>query len=96
MVKATIEKGWHIYMDATYFENTVVFQQKVKLMKDQPVINGSVSYMACSFWNVINCDKVAKACISILSAAYCHNTDVYRSVPNGFYQCFFAKYLTIN
>ncbi|MES2063693.1 MAG: protein-disulfide reductase DsbD domain-containing protein [Bacteroidota bacterium] len=90
LVKATIEKGWHIYsqnvadggpvktalvftksdeynlvnkptepqplkkyekafdMDVTYFENTVVFQQKVKLVKDQPIINGTVSYMACS------------------------------------------------
>jgi DsbC/DsbD-like thiol-disulfide interchange protein len=90
LVKATIEKGWHIYsqnvadggpaktalvfkksdeyslvnnptepkplkkfekafdMDVTYFENTVVFQQKVKLVKDQPVINGTISYMACS------------------------------------------------
>jgi lipopolysaccharide export system protein LptA len=28
-------------MDVTYFENTVVFQQKVKLVKDQPVINGT-------------------------------------------------------
>jgi hypothetical protein len=90
LVKATIDKGWHIYsqnvsdggpakttfvfaksveysvvnnttepqplkkyekafnMDVTYFENTVVFQQKVKLAKDKPVIKGTVSFMACS------------------------------------------------
>jgi hypothetical protein len=35
-------------MDVTYFENIVVFQQKVKLAKDQPVIKGTISYMACS------------------------------------------------
>ena len=90
LVKATINKGWHIYsqnvadggpvktafaftksdeyalvdkpiepeplkkfekafdMNVTYFENTVVFQQKVKLVKDKPVIKGTISFMACS------------------------------------------------
>jgi hypothetical protein len=90
LVKATIDKGWHIYsqnvadggpaktalvfnksddytlvnkttepqplkkyekafdMNVTYFENTVVFQQKVKLVKDKPVIKGTISFMACS------------------------------------------------
>jgi hypothetical protein len=35
-------------MNVTYFENTVVFQQKVKLVKDKPVIKGTISFMACS------------------------------------------------
>lgn len=35
-------------MNVTYFENTVVFQQKVKLVKGNPVIKGTVSFMACS------------------------------------------------
>ena len=89
-LKATIDKGWHIYsqnvteggpiktsflfaksddyqvknktteplpkkkfekafdMNVTYFENTVVFQQKVKLNSAKPVVKGNLTYMACS------------------------------------------------
>jgi len=89
-LKATIDKGWHIYsqnvaeggpiktsfsfaksneyqvrskttepapkrkfekafdMNVTYFENTVVFQQKVKLNSAKPVVKGTLTYMACS------------------------------------------------
>ena len=89
-LKATIDKGWHIYsqnvkdggpvktnfafarsedyspisktvepqpkkkyekafeMNVTYFDNTVIFQQKIKLNKDKPVIKGTLTYMACS------------------------------------------------
>ena len=89
-LKATIDKGWHIYsqnvaeggpiktsfsfaksdeyqlrsktteplprtkfekafdMKVTYFENTVVFQQKVKLNSAKLVVKGTLTYMACS------------------------------------------------
>ena len=90
-LKATIDKGWHIYsqnvqdggpvktsfsfvksndffltgkpvepqpkkkfekafdMNVAYFENTVIFQQKVKLNDNlKPVIKGTLTYMACS------------------------------------------------
>lgn len=35
-------------MQVAYFEKNVVFQQKVKLKKDNPVIKGTITYMACS------------------------------------------------
>lgn len=90
LLKATIDKGWHIYsnqqkdggpvktsftftpakdytvngavaepkpitkfekafnMNVSYFENTVVFQQKIKLRKDQTNIKGKIEYMVCN------------------------------------------------
>ncbi len=90
LIKATIDKGWHIYsqhikdggpvktsftftpspvykllgntsepapvthfeksfgMDVSYFENTVIFQQKIKLKKAQTVVKGSLEYMTCN------------------------------------------------
>jgi len=89
-IKATIDKGWHIYsqhikdggpvktsftftpapdyklagitsepvpvthfeksfgMDVSYFENAVIFQQKVKLKKARTVVKGSLEYMTCN------------------------------------------------
>jgi len=35
-------------MDVSYFENTVIFQQKIKLKKDQTVVKGSLEYMTCN------------------------------------------------
>ena len=89
-IKATIDKGWHIYsqhvadggpvktsfkfnnsddytlngitiepkaiskyekafsMNVQYFEQSVIFQQKVKLKNGQAAVNGTLNYMACS------------------------------------------------
>jgi hypothetical protein len=88
-VKATIDKGWHLYsqtvkdggpvkttftfpkspaylvvgktiepkpiskfektfdMDVAYFENTVMFSQKVKLKAKKAVVKGTVEFMVC-------------------------------------------------
>src|SRR6478735_2207198 len=90
LLKATIQKDWHIYslnlpeggpvktsftfepskqyrlvgkvnepkpvtkyetvfkMNVSYFENTVVFQQKVKLIAGNPVVKGKLEYMTCN------------------------------------------------
>ncbi|MEO3408532.1 protein-disulfide reductase DsbD domain-containing protein [Mucilaginibacter sp. CAU 1740] len=89
-IKATIDKGWHIYsqnvadggpvktsfrfdksddytlngntsepkavskyekafsMNVQYFEQSVIFQQKVKLKNGQVSVNGTLNYMVCS------------------------------------------------
>jgi hypothetical protein len=89
-LKATIDKGWHIYsqnikeggpikttatfapskdfvkigktiepapmskyektfgMNVTYFENQVIFQQKIKLNKPTPLVKGSIEFMVCN------------------------------------------------
>lgn len=89
-IKATIDKGWHIYsqhvadggpvktsfkfnnsddytlngitiepkaiskyekafsMNVQYFEQSVIFQQKVKLKNGQAAVNGTLNYMVCS------------------------------------------------
>ena len=89
-IKATIDKGWHIYsqnvadggpvktsfrfdksddyilngntsepkavskyekafsMNVQYFEQSVIFQQKVKLKNGQASVNGTLNYMVCS------------------------------------------------
>lgn len=89
-IKATIDKGWHIYsqqvadggpvktsfkfdksddytlngntsepkavskyekafdMNVQYFEQSVTFQQKVKLKNGQALVNGTLNYMVCS------------------------------------------------
>lgn len=89
-IKATIDKGWHIYsqhladggpistsfkftksdnyilngntsepkavnkyekafsMNVQYFEQSVTFQQKIKLKSGQASVNGTVNYMVCS------------------------------------------------
>src|SRR3546814_341835 len=90
LIKATMEKGWHIYsqtvpesgpqptrfsfepskgyklkgktgepqpitefektfdMELSYFENSVVFQQRVNLVESSPTITGKVVYMVCN------------------------------------------------
>ncbi|WP_428327374.1 protein-disulfide reductase DsbD N-terminal domain-containing protein [Mucilaginibacter sp.] len=35
-------------MDVSYFEKTVVFQQKIKLKKAQTTVKGSLEYMTCN------------------------------------------------
>lgn len=35
-------------MDVSYFENSVIFQQKIKLKKGQTTVNGSLEYMTCN------------------------------------------------
>jgi DsbC/DsbD-like thiol-disulfide interchange protein len=35
-------------MDVSYFENTVIFQQKIKLKNAQTVVKGSLEYMICN------------------------------------------------
>jgi DsbC/DsbD-like thiol-disulfide interchange protein len=35
-------------MQVSYFEKSVVFQQKVKLKTNNPVIKGTITYMVCS------------------------------------------------
>jgi len=44
--KKKFEKAFD--MNVTYFDNTVIFQQKVKINKGKPVIKGILTYMACS------------------------------------------------
>lgn len=88
-IKATIDKGWHLYsqsvkeggpvkttftfpaastyslagktiepkpitkfestfkMDVSYFENAVVFQQKIKLKGKNAIVKGTVEFMVC-------------------------------------------------
>lgn len=90
LLKATIDKGWHIYslnvkeggpiktsftfkpskefklsgktiepkpivkydanfkMNLTYFENSVVFQQKIKLTGSKATVKGTLEYMTCN------------------------------------------------
>jgi DsbC/DsbD-like thiol-disulfide interchange protein len=89
-IKATIDKGWHVYsqktkdggpvkttitfkpskvyslvgktteptpvthfeqsfnMDVKYFEQTVIFQQKIKLKSAKAMVKGSLEYMSCN------------------------------------------------
>ena len=35
-------------MDVSYFENSVIFQQKIKLKKAQTVVKGTLEYMTCN------------------------------------------------
>ena len=35
-------------MNVTYFEKSVIFQQKVKLKKGQTVVKGQIEYMTCN------------------------------------------------
>lgn len=100
LLKATIQKGWHIYSqkqengpipttftfaksgdydpigtpsepkgikhyeevfdtDVVYFENQVVFQQKVKLNKGSTTVKGAVEFMACDDSKCLPPDEVA-------------------------------------
>lgn len=100
LIKATIEKGWHIYaqnikpggpvptsftfaksadytpvgkptepkgishfekvfdMDVVYFENEVVFQQKIKLNKPATSVKGTVEFMVCNDKECLPPDEV--------------------------------------
>jgi len=100
-IKATIDKGWHIYsqnvgeggpvktaftfpsnktyaivgktiepkpvkkfettfkMDVSYFENSVIFQQKVKFKGKTTVINGTVEFMVCDDKQCLPPEEVA-------------------------------------
>lgn len=100
LIKATIDKGWHIYsqnikpggpvpttltfttsadytpigaatepkgishfekvfdMDVVYFENEVVFQQKVKLNKAATNVKGTIEFMVCNDKECLPPDEV--------------------------------------
>ncbi|WP_134091451.1 protein-disulfide reductase DsbD N-terminal domain-containing protein [Olivibacter sp. XZL3] len=100
LIKATIDKGWHIYsqnlkpggpvptsftfskssdytpvgktaepkgishfekvfdMDVIYFENEVVFQQKIKLNKATTSVKGTVEFMVCNDKECLPPDEV--------------------------------------
>ncbi len=45
-------------MDVSYFENAVVFQQKVKLKGKNPVVKGSVEFMVCDDKQCLPPDQV--------------------------------------
>jgi len=36
------------HMDVSFFENSVIFQQKVRLKKGQATVNGTLEYMTCN------------------------------------------------
>ena len=100
-LKATIDKGWHIYsqqladggpvktsfsfspssaykkvgatiepkpitafekafnMKVSYFSNSVIFQQKIKLAKTPTVVKGKIEYMACNDKQCLPPEEVA-------------------------------------
>jgi len=35
-------------MEVAFFENSVIFQQKIKLRKGQATVNGTIEYMTCN------------------------------------------------
>lgn len=45
-------------MDVAYFENEVVFQQKVKLTKGATAVKGTVEFMACNATQCLPPDEV--------------------------------------
>lgn len=101
LIKATLDKGWHIYsqnvgdggpvatsfsftpaksfalvgktiepkpvtkfekafkMNVSYFENTVVFQQRIKIKAGQPVVKGTLEFMACNDEKCLPPDEVS-------------------------------------
>lgn len=101
LIKATIEKGWHVYsqnikpggpiptsftfaksadyatvgktsepkgishfekvfdMDVIYFENAVVFQQKIKLNKPAANVKGTIEFMVCNDKECLPPDEVS-------------------------------------
>jgi len=101
LIKATVDRGWHIYsqhvadggpvatsfsfapskaftlvgktiepkpvtkfekafgMNVSYFENAVVFQQKIKIKAGQPVVKGTLEFMACNDEKCLPPDEVS-------------------------------------
>lgn len=101
LIKATVDRGWHIYsqhvgdggpvatsftfapsksfslvgktiepkpvskfekafgMNVSYFANSVVFQQKIKIKSGQPVVKGTVEFMACNDEKCLPPDEVS-------------------------------------
>jgi DsbC/DsbD-like thiol-disulfide interchange protein len=99
-IKATVDKGWHVYsqyvadggpvkttftfspskeyaltgktiepkpitkfeksfnMQVGYFEDAVVFQQKIKLLKGEATVKGTVEYMTCNDEKCLPPDQV--------------------------------------
>lgn len=45
-------------MDVSYFENAVIFQQKVKLKGKNPIVKGSVEFMVCDDKQCLPPDQV--------------------------------------
>ncbi len=46
-------------MNVSYFENTVIFQQKVKLAKGSAVVKGKVEFMVCNDRKCLPPDEVS-------------------------------------
>ena len=46
-------------LNLTYFENEVIFTQKIKLIKSSTVIKGKVEFMACNDKQCLPADEVA-------------------------------------
>jgi thiol:disulfide interchange protein DsbD len=46
-------------MNVSYFENQVIFQQKVKLLKGTAVVKGKVEFMACNDRKCLPPDEVS-------------------------------------
>ncbi len=44
--------------DVTYFENQVVFQQKIKLNKANPVVKGTIEFMVCDDTRCLPPDEI--------------------------------------
>lgn len=101
LIKATIDRGWHIYsqnvadggpvatsftfapsksftlvgktiepkpvtkfekafkMNVSYFDNSVVFQQRIKIKAGQPVVKGTLEFMACNDEKCLPPDEVS-------------------------------------
>lgn len=48
-------------MNVNYFENKVVFQQKVKIVSSQPTIKGKLEFMVCSNSKCLPPDEISFA-----------------------------------
>lgn len=46
-------------MNVGYFENSVVFQQRIKIKAGQPVVKGTVEFMACNDEKCLPPDEVS-------------------------------------
>lgn len=46
-------------MNVSYFDNSVVFQQRIKIKAGQPVVKGTVEFMACNDEQCLPPDEVS-------------------------------------
>ena len=56
--KATTKYEDVFKMNVSYFENSVIFQQKVKLLAGNPVVKGKLEYMTCNDRKCLPPDEV--------------------------------------